>query len=216
MNYLQICLTSKCNRACWHCPMAEYRNTDDKDYHLTNSVIIPWIKSNIRPKLWLVELTGGEPTLYEGIDELLDWLSTEGYTVHIRTNGIIPVESRQGLKRIVAFHDLQNPPKVFDHILIIDQIESDEKIRYCLEHRLPYTVIGKDKSAYDNATHGFKYIAYVEPSCHHTRCPAAQPIPEIKEVNGKMVDVTRLEYERFSVSLCCAHCKAAVDAWRFL
>jgi len=91
MNYLQICLTSKCNRACWHCPMTEYRNTDDKDYHLTNSVIIPWIKSNIRPKLWLVELTGGEPTLYEGIDELLNWLSTEGYTVHIRTNGIVPV-----------------------------------------------------------------------------------------------------------------------------
>lgn len=214
--YLQISLTSNCNRACWHCPMAEYRNTDDKDYHLTNSVLIPWIKSNIRPDLWLVELTGGEPMLYEGIDELLDWLSSEGYTVHIRTNGTIPVESRPGLKRIVAFHDLQNPPKVFDHILIIDQIESDEKVRYCLEHRLPYIVIGKDKEVYDNTTHGFKYVAYVEPSCHHTRCPAAQPVPEIKEVDGKMVDVTRLEYEQFSASLCCAHCKAAVDAWRFL
>lgn len=216
MNYLQICLTSKCNRNCWHCPMAQYRNTDDKDYHLTNEVLIPWLERNIKPDMWLVELTGGEPTLYDGISELLDWLAEHNYRVHIRTNGIIPIHPRNGLTRIVAFHDLKNPPEVFDQILIIDKIDSAEKIAYCEAHHYPYKVIGKDKENFDGASHKFKYIAMVEPTCHHTRCPACQPTPRIEERDGKLVDVTRMEFEQFSVAECCPHCKAAIDAWRFL
>lgn len=216
INYLQICLTSKCNRNCWHCPMGQYRNTDDKDYHLTNDVLIPWLKRNIEPSKWLVELTGGEPTLYGGISELLDWLSANNYRVHIRTNGVIPVCYRQGLTRIVAFHDLAHPPEVFDQILIIDKIDSEKKIAYCEEHHFPYKVIGKDKENFDGAKHHFKYTAFVEPTCHATRCLACQPTPRIEEVNGEKVDVTRMDYQKFSVAPCCSHCKAAIDAWRFL
>lgn len=214
--YLQISLTSKCNRSCWHCPMAQYRNTDDKDYHLTNDVLIPWLEKNIRPDQWLIELTGGEPTLYDGISELLDWLSEKGYTVHLRSNGIVPVHPRTGLTRVVAFHDLKRPPEVFDVILIVDKIQSKEKIEFCETHHYPYRVIGKDKENFDNAQHHFRYIAYVEPTCHHTRCPACQPTPKLEERNGKLVDVTRMDYEEFAINEICGQCKAAVDAWRFL
>ena len=196
--------------------MGRYRNTDDPDYHLTNDVLLPWLEKNIKPSLWLVELTGGEPTLYEGIEDLLDWLSSNGYRVHIRTNGIIPVARRTGLTRVVAFHDLAHPPEAFDKILIIDKIDSEAKTAYCEEHGYPYAVIGKDKEVYDGATHGFKYTAFVEPTCHCTRCPACQPTPRIENVNGNLVDVTRMDMERFKVSPCCVHCKAAIDAWRFL
>lgn len=214
--YLQISLTSKCNRSCWHCPMAQYRNTDDKDYHLTNDVLIPWLEKNIRPDQWLIELTGGEPTLYDGISELLDWLSEKGYTVHLRSNGIVPVHPRIGMTRVVAFHDLKHPPEVFDVILIVDKIQSKEKIEFCEAHHYPYRVIGKDKENFDNAQHHFRYIAYVEPTCHHTRCPACQPTPKLEERNGKLVDVTRIDYEEFAINEICGQCKAAVDAWRFL
>ena len=212
MNYLQISLTSKCNRSCWHCPMAQYRNTDDEKYHLTNSVLIPWLKKNIDPSKWLVELTGGEPTLYHGLGQLLDWLDENKYLVHVRTNGIITIAPRFNVKRIVAFHDLDNPPKAFDIVLIVDKIDSEKKIAYCKEHNIPFKVIGKDKENPDGAMHGFKYIAYIEPTCHTTRCPACQPTPRIEDG----IDVTRMEYEEFSVSECCKHCKAAIDAWRFL
>lgn len=211
-NFLQVSLTSKCNRSCWHCPMADYRNTDDKDYHLTNDILIPWLKKNIDPSKWLVELTGGEPTLYSGIDELLDWLSQNQYTVHIRTNGIIPVSPRTGLTRIVAFHDLNNPPKIFDQILIVDKIDSEKKIEYCKEKGYRYQVIGKDKENFDNAVHGFKYIAYIDPTCHVTRCPACQAVPDIENA----IDITRMDQSPFVASKCCPHCKAAIDAWRFL
>lgn len=216
MNYLQISLTSKCNRKCVHCPMAQWLNTDDKKYHLTNDVLIPWIEKNIEPNHWLIELTGGEPTLYDGISELLDWLSQKGYRVQIRTNGIIPVAYRQGLTRVVAFHDLEHPPEVFDWILIVDKLQSQEKIAYCIKHNFKYKVIGYNKDNPDNAQHHFDQCAFIEPSCHQVICPSAKVKPDIKEVDGKLVDVTRLEYSALSTMKCCRECKAAVDAWRFL
>ena len=192
--------------------MAAYRNTDDEKYHLTNNVLIPWISQNIKPSSWLIELTGGEPMLYEGIEELLDWLSENNYLVHLRTNGIVPTKQRKGLKRIAAFHNIAKPPTEFDEILIVDKIDSEKKKQYCIEHNYPFKVIGKDKENPDAAEHHFKYIAYIEPTCHQTRCPSCQPTPEI--VND--VDITRLETKQFRVSECCGHCKAAIDAWRFL
>lgn len=214
--FLQISLTSKCNRSCWHCPMAEFRNTDDPVYHLDNGVLIPWLKSNVDPARWLVELTGGEPTLYDGLEELLEWLADNGYTVHVRTNGIKPIAGHNGLTRIAAFHSFVNPPTVYDVVLIVDGIDSERKIGYCKDNGVPYVVIGKDKENFDGASHGFKYISYVEPSCHQTRCPACQPVPELVDRGGKLVDVTRMEYLPYTVTTCCPHCKAAIDAWRFL
>lgn len=214
--FLQISLTSRCNRKCWHCPMAEYLNTDDPEYHLDNGILIPWIRANVRPENWLVELTGGEPTLYDGLEELLTWLSENGYTTHVRTNGKIPIKSHRGVTRIVAFHDIDNPPKAVDVVLIVNGIDSVEKVDYCERNGIPYSVIGKDKDNYDNATHGFKFISYVEPTCHQTRCPACQPVPDVKDMSGKLVDVTRMEFTPFTATPCCPGCKAALDAWRFL
>lgn len=216
MNYLQISLTSKCNRKCWHCPMADYRNTDDPKYHLTNDVLIPWLEKNIDPQHWLIELTGGEPTLYDGISELLDWLSEHRYLVHIRTNGIIPVMPRPGLKRIVAFHDLANPPEVFDVVLIVDKIEKELKVAYCEERHYPYKVIGFNSENPDRARHNFDQCAYIEPTCHQTGCRSNSiPVIIVDGPDGKKVDIGRMDYAPFKTAKCCRHCKAAIDAWRF-
>ena len=215
--FLQICLTSKCNRSCDHCPMGKWRNTDDPKYHLTNDVLIPFIQKNISSEDWLIELTGGEPTLYEGISELLDWLSEHGYTVHIRTNGIIPVHPRPNLTRIVAFHDLKKPPEVFDVVLIVDKLDHREKIKYCEEHHYPYVVIGYWKEQYDDLVHHFKEISVIEPSCHSLPCPCGKAkIELVMDEKGQLYDKNRLEYCELSKTECCKHCKAAIDAWRFL
>lgn len=132
----QISLTSKCNYACWHCPMAQYRNTGTPKYALTNKRLIPWLEANLDPSRWVLELTGGEPSLYEGIDELVEWLSTHSYRTIIKTNGSNPIQPANGVIRVAAFHQLDNPPKYFDKILIVDKIDREEKERICQEKRV--------------------------------------------------------------------------------
>lgn len=216
MNYLQIALTSKCNMSCLCCPMANYRNTDDPTYHLNNDVLIPFISKHIDPGNWLIELTGGEPTLYNGYDELLDWLSEAGYIVHVRSNGVISTKARKGLTRIIAFHDLSKPPKNYDVVLIVDKLNSKQKISFCTDNNIPYRVIGFNKESFDDAKHEFNRIAFIDPSCHQVSCPSQNIEQNIKMLGGKLVDLKRLEYANFITDNCCPHCKAAIDAWRFL
>lgn len=108
----QISLTSKCNYTCWHCPMAQYRNTGTPRYALTNKRLIPWLEANLDPSRWVLELTGGEPSLYEGIDELVEWLSAHSYRTIIKTNGSNPIQPANGVIRVAAFHQLDNPRSI--------------------------------------------------------------------------------------------------------
>ena len=71
MNFLQISLTNKCNFNCWHCPMGQWRNSVAPRWPLCNEILIPWLEKYVEPSKWLIELTGGEPSLYPEIDELL-------------------------------------------------------------------------------------------------------------------------------------------------
>lgn len=211
MNFLQIALTTKCNLACGHCPMAEYRNTDDTKWHLTNEVLLPFIEKHIDPRQWLIELTGGEPALYDGINELCDWLAERGYQVLIKTNGTLPLPKRSGIVRCAAFHQLNNPPRYFDVFLIVDKLERGPKEKYCKDHEIPYEVIGFNKEHVDDAVHGFDKMAFIEPNCHQTACPAAKVKIDIKN----NIDISRLEYAEFKPRPACKWCKAAIDAWRF-
>ena len=212
MNFIQIVLTTKCQLTCWHCPMKDYRNTDNEPWVLTNERLIPFLEKNISPKDWVVELTGGEPALYKGIEELLTWLSLHYYRVLVKTNGLLPIEPHNGIKRVAAFHQLDNPPKYFDEYLIVDKIDREAKENYCRIHGIPYKVIGFNKERFDNVEHGFKLIAYVDPHGHQVRCLSAPVIVNV--VNG--VDVNTIEHKQFQPMVICKHCKAAVDAWRFL
>ena len=210
LNFLQISLTSRCNLSCWHCPMANDRNTDNPEYVLTNERLVPWLKNYISPFSWLIELTGGEPALYNGIDELCEWLSVHGYHVLVKTNGLLPIQPRKNVIRVAAFHQLDNPPKYFDKILIVDKIQREEKELVCQKNNWIYEVIGYNDDVIDNVRHKFDKIAYIDPHGHPVACKD-RPIRYTE-----WPDKYALEFAELKTTKCCPTCKAGTDAWRFM
>lgn len=212
LNFLQIALTNECNFSCWHCPMGKWRNSEQPKFPLNNGELVAFLSRYVNPKEWVVELTGGEPTMYEGFDELVKWLSENGYYTLVKTNGSNPVGKYKNVKACSAFHRLNEPPKYYDEILIVDKIQREEKEAYCKEHGIPYKVIGYNKENFDNASCGFKFIAFINPAGHNLSCPAGKAV----QMEDGCDDYGRINHREFFYSRCCPTCKAAVDAWRFL
>ena len=159
-----------------------------------------------------MELTGGEPSLYEGVEELMEWLSANWYRTIVKTNGTGNLPKLPNVKIVAAFHRLDEPPYNYDEFLIVDKILREEKEAYCKEHGIPYKVIGYDKENPDNASHGFGLCAFVNPAGHQVGCQATPPHERI--VKG--VDYNRITHRPLVAQRCCPHCKAAIDAFRFL
>ena len=213
LNFLQISLTNKCNFDCHTCPMGRWRNQVPR-FPINNGELIPFLEREVNPKEWVVELTGGEPSLYEGLDELLQWLSSHGYYTLVKTNGSGNIRHYQNVKICAAFHRLNEPPKNFDEYLIIDKLQREEKETYCKEHGIAYKVIGLDKENFDNSTHGFGKIAFVNAAGHCCRCQAVPPTEALLEDESD--DMNRINHSELIYGNPCPSCKAALDAWKFL
>lgn len=212
MNFLQVSLTNRCNFSCPTCPMGKWRNAESPRWPLDNGILIPFLERYARPSEWVVELTGGEPSLYPGIDELMRWLSANGYRTLVKTNGSGDLPHLPNVNIVAAFHELERPPKNFDTYLIIDKLQREKKEAYCKENNIPYKVIGFNKENPDGASHGFAMCAYVNPAGHQVGCQARRVTERV--VNGK--DYNRIDVRPLVAMECCPHCKAAIDAWRFL
>lgn len=211
MNFLQISLTNRCNFSCPTCPMGHWRNSAAPRWQLCNDELIPWLDRYVRAQDWLVELTGGEPSLYVGIEELLQWLSDNHYRTLVKTNGSGNLPHLPHVKLVAAYHNLHEPPRNYDEYLIIDKLQREAKEAYCKEHKIPYKVIGFNKEDFDGATHGFHLCAYVNPAGHQVGCQARKVIEDVRD--GE--DWRRITRRELVPMVCCPHCKAAVDAWRF-
>lgn len=192
--------------------MKEWRNFEGNKFPLNNSELIPYIYEYFKPDEWLIELTGGEPALYDGIDELCKWISDNNYKALIKTNGLLEIKSYKNIKRVAAFHLLNNPPKFFDEILIVDKIDREAKEKYCQEHNWKYHIIGFNTEKFDNVKHGFDLMTVVNPAGHTLACFALHAIEDIRE-DGK--DHHRIDFYKPMKSQVCGHCKSAIDAWRF-
>lgn len=212
MNFLQISLTNRCNFACPTCPMGKWRNSERPRWPLNNGELIPWLSKNVNPKDWVIELTGGEPSLYPGIEDLLKQLSGWGVRTLVKTNGSGDLPHLPGVTLVAAFHKLEEPPKNYDVYLIVDKLQREAKEAYCREHGIPYKVIGFNKENPDGATHGFRLCAYVNPAGHQVGCQAR---PVLEDVRGND-DYRRITHRPLVAMQCCPHCKPAIDAYRFI
>jgi len=180
MNLVQISLTNKCNLSCDYCPIKPWRNNPNYPNKLTNEKLFLLLE-RLDPKEWAIELTGGEPALYPELDELLGWLQAKGFRGLVKTNGMLPIRKVPSFKIIAAFHNLNKPPQCFDEILIINHTtDSENKIEWCIEHKVPFQIIERDTyskpAGKEDKSNG--KIMFVTPEGHKSECNAGtQRVP---------------------------------------
>lgn len=206
-----IALTTECNLACPTCPMGNWRGHKNK-FPLKNEELFRWLEAWFNPARTNIELTGGEPALYEGIEELCQWLSDHKYKTLIKTNGLIPIPKFEGIKRIAAWHIYDRFPVSYDEILIVDKLDRERKEAYCIEHQIPYQVIGFNKDHSFDIPHGYKWTCSVNPAGHCVPCFNRKPVEKIEDG----VDINRITHRAPDLREACSNCKFLIDNWRFL
>ncbi len=149
MYLLTIYPIQSCNLRCEQCPMKKWLYPVDKPGYndLTNERIFHWLDTYCPPYQWLIEISGGEPGLYPGIDGLVKGLNERGYSGLIKTNGMKPIPPTNNFRRIAAWHKQcgkDGPPDYFDEILILRNPEDcwEDKKQYCIDHHMKYTEVG--------------------------------------------------------------------------
>jgi len=86
MKYFLISVTNACDKSCDYCVVKHYRNNPNYPDKASAQDIVSFFQNHINPDV--VEITGGEPTLYFDLLPLLDWLKEHKTKVILRTNGI--------------------------------------------------------------------------------------------------------------------------------
>lgn len=220
MNYIQIALTTKCNLQCEYCPITEYRNTKP-NWPMSNFDLIPFLQRameqyDLIPEENIIELTGGEPALYPDLDILLDFLTSSGFKVLIKTNGLLEIKPHDNVLRVAAFHNFDNPPKYYDVMLLIEETPNfEEKFIHCIDNNIKFETIRKDLKIGQDDYQGFKYTSFINPAGHNTGCQDDKAVENLNQDHTR--DYGRIDNQiNIKWRTICPMCKAGIDAWKFL
>lgn len=81
---IAVCLTSRCNLNCKYCISSSNERNIDFDYNKMIEIVDYMFEKGIR----CLDLTGGEPTLYPKLHELIQYAKQKNINVSMVTNGL--------------------------------------------------------------------------------------------------------------------------------
>lgn len=88
-NYLRISLTERCNLRCTYCMPEEGIPLRDKSHFMTHEEIFAMAKIFTQLGVNKIRLTGGEPLIRKGVDNIIKNLGSLNTELAITTNGIL-------------------------------------------------------------------------------------------------------------------------------
>ncbi|MEK7748236.1 MAG: radical SAM protein [Nitrospirota bacterium] len=137
--------TTFCNLRCRWCDTA-YAFFEGEDQ--TQDAIISRVRSFETP---LVEITGGEPLLQEGIYPLITRLLDEGFRVLIETSGSLPINRLD--PRTLVIMDLKPPGSGMSHTIHwenLTHLKPEDEVKFVISDRNDFewakSVIGENPS----------------------------------------------------------------------
>ncbi|MCR9172145.1 MAG: GTP 3',8-cyclase MoaA [bacterium] len=88
-NYLRISLTEKCNLRCFYCMPLEGVTHREAEKFMTTEEVVGIAKEFVKRGVTKIRLTGGEPLVKKGADEIIRELGKLSVTLSLTTNGIL-------------------------------------------------------------------------------------------------------------------------------
>jgi hypothetical protein len=173
MKLLKIQLMNSCDKDCYYCPARRWMKPVGFEFPYTeqdappppqsnpatgrmkmdaidNKHLLKWLKEFINPDEWVLELTGGEPSLYPEIHTLIPELNKLGYKGIIRTHGANPIPKSTNFRIVTAWHLFWGDtcPAYYDLILVIKNPNDDwvKKVIYCKKQDIPHRTCDFDES----------------------------------------------------------------------
>ena len=117
--YLRISITDRCNLRCFYCMPEEGIELTDKPNIMTLEEIVGISEVFTQLGVDTIRLTGGEPLVRKGVDQLVRELAKLGVTLKLTTNGIVldkyfDVFQEAGLRKInISLDTLEKSKSVF-------------------------------------------------------------------------------------------------------
>jgi len=116
MKYFLLSVTNTCNKSCSYCVVKQWVNNPNHPDRLTVKDLIVWMSKIAEPDD-IVKITGGEPTLWKGLPELLDFLSKKRIRTIMETNGAIFGEWRKKYANMIVILSRHDTPQAdFDKL----------------------------------------------------------------------------------------------------
>jgi 7-carboxy-7-deazaguanine synthase len=125
-----------CNLACSYCDTLYARTAGDEGVEYTLDALM----REVRMRAYgLVELTGGEPMIQEGVHGLVSAIIDEGHRVLIETNGSIPLAGLD--PRAIVIMDVKTPGSGMadrTHPGNIGALKTGDEVKFVLQDRADY------------------------------------------------------------------------------
>ena len=97
-----LLLTKRCNMTCDFCNVASFLYDKSTKWPVLEGDLTKVKRIFANPlfkNCLLVDILGGEPMLVKELEEIVGWLTSEGYLTNVTTNGINLVKRIEGLKK---------------------------------------------------------------------------------------------------------------------
>jgi organic radical activating enzyme len=211
MTYFLLNLSNKCNKACSYCVNKEWLNNPNFPDMMTSSDFINFLEKEMNEGD-TVELTGGEPTLFPNLLELLDFLKAKKAKVIMRTNGYKLGQWRKtylNMIVVLAKHNTADEPfnAMKNYLLEMDIVELGKEERKKQDPNSQVPKFATDEvSSVD--WHGYERSLFVTPD------GKIRPMPCFPESSGNAI---KLAY-RLNEFICLngAKCPYMLGAWNLV
>jgi len=123
--------SNKCDKDCSYCVIKQWRNNHEYPDKVNIGDLIKWLDGIPAESGDHAQITGGEPTLWEGLPELLDYFKEKKLLVSLLTNGAnISAIKRYTYKNLIVTLTRHDTP--------------DDDFNYMKNHLLPIDIV-KDR-----------------------------------------------------------------------